>query len=676
MKSSVKYIGVIDNSGKKHIIEFYDGVNVITGRSSTGKSAIIEIFDYCFGKDDNTIPHGVITENAELYFCVMSVNDGYLVLARKATPKTAFLRYESSMPSMEGLTRDYFSNDYFLTLDVFRNSLNSYFNLKVLDTDEDLEARSFRRYNAKAPCASVRHFVSFMLQHQNMIANKHALFYRFDEKEKRDQTIDQFKIFLGFVDQEYYLKKQELADAERALKKLRLKKEILDQNFSNVKSLLIELLNQYAYITGKNLIADNINQIISNPANCIEMIKAQAVVAEDNTEIFAEQYEKLKKEYDDIDSKIQQKNLELGRIQENINNANKYKDSLNGISSCDSAYVTASECPFCKNQNKGILKEVNKLQSAIEWLNGELRKTPVLAESFLVKQKALKQERDVLKKDLSRCQKLITDMENVQKQARERRSRYEQAVNVKERIVATIQEKLIGNEPELLEEIDKYENSIKRINKFLSDNYNIENKMKSAEIAINKNMNVIGGKLDFEQTYKPVNLNFSLDTFDLHFNVKGKPVYLRSVGSGANWLACHISLFTGLIKYFCQQGASCLIPPILFLDQPSQVYFPTSTDIATEFDAKKLKEAEGKEEQVDSDLKSVTNLYQQLVKFCKETFEETKIMPQIIITDHADNLKLEDCDFDKDLVRGRRWRAKNEGFIKLIDASSSQEATN
>ena len=665
MKSSVKYIGVIDNSGKKHIIEFYDGVNVITGRSSTGKSAIIEIFDYCFGKEDNTIPHGVITENAELYFCVMSVNDGYLVLARKATPKTAFLRYESSMPSIEGLTRDYFSNDYFLTLDDFRNSLNSYFNLKVLDTDEDLEARSFRRYNAKAPCASVRHFVSFMLQHQNMIANKHALFYRFDEKEKRDQTIDQFKIFLGFVDQEYYLKKQELADAERALKKLRLKKEILDQNFSNVKSILIELLNQYAYITGKNLIADNIDQIISNPANCLEMIKAQAVVAEDNTEIFAEQYEKLKKEYDDIDSKIQQKNLELGRIQENINNANKYKDSLNGISSCDSAYVTASKCPFCKNQNKGILKEVNKLQSAIEWLNGELRKTPVLAESFLVKQKALKQERDVLKKDLSRCQKLITDMENVQKQARERRSRYEQAVNVKERIVATIQEKLIGNEPELLEEIDKYENSIKRINKFLSDNYNIENKMKSAEIAINKNMNVIGGKLDFEQTYKPVNLNFSLDTFDLHFDIKGKAIYLRSVGSGANWLACHISLFTGLIKYFCQQGTSCLIPPILFLDQPSQVYFPTSTDIASKFDAKKLKEAEGKEEQVDSDLKSVTNLYQQLVDFCKDTFKKTSIMPQIIVTDHADNLKLTDCDFDKELVRGRRWREKNEGFIKL-----------
>ena len=676
MKSSVKYIGVIDHSGKKHTIEFYDGVNVITGRSSTGKSAIIEIFDYCFGKDDNTIPHGVITENAELYFCVMSVNDGYLVLARKAMPKTAFLRYESSMPSIEGMTRDYFSNEYFLTLNDFKNALNSYFNLKVFDTDEDLEARSFRRYNAKAPCASVRHFVSFMLQHQNMIANKHALFYRFDEKEKRDQTIDQFKIFLGFVDQEYYLKKQELAEAERTLKKLNLRKEMLDKNSSNVKNSLIELLNHYEYITGKKLITENVDQLVSNPANSLDIINAQVVVADDNTEVFANQYDNLKKTYDEIDSEIQQRNLELGRIQVNINSANKYKDSLNGISSCDSAYVTVSECPFCKNQNKGISKEVNKLQSAIEWLNSELQKTPVLAETFLVKQKELKQERDELKKTLSHYKELIADMENVQKQAKERKSRYEQAVNVKERIAAIIQEKLIGSEPELLNEIGECEKSINRIRKFLIDNYNIDNKMKSAEIAINKNMNAIGEKLDFEQAYKPVNLNFSLETFDLHFNIKGESVYLRSVGSGANWLACHISLFTGLIKYFCQQGSSCLIPPILFLDQPSQVYFPTSTDIASEFDAKKLKEAEGKEKQVDADLKSVTNLYQQLVKFCKETFEETKIMPQIIITDHADNLKLEDCDFDKDLVRGRRWRAKNEGFIKLIDASSSQEATN
>ena len=53
-------------------------------------------------------------------------------------------------------------------------------------------------YNAKKEAPSFRHFTSFMLQHQNLIANKHALFYRFDEKEKKDQVIEQFKIFLNF----------------------------------------------------------------------------------------------------------------------------------------------------------------------------------------------------------------------------------------------------------------------------------------------------------------------------------------------------------------------------------------------------------------------------------------------------------------------------------------------
>ena len=113
MKGSIRYIGVLDHSGKQHIVEFYDGVNVITGRSSTGKSAIIEIFDYCFGKDENTIPHGVITDNAELYFCVMSVNDNYIVLARKANAKTAFIRDESSLPDLSKLTIEYFTDDYF-----------------------------------------------------------------------------------------------------------------------------------------------------------------------------------------------------------------------------------------------------------------------------------------------------------------------------------------------------------------------------------------------------------------------------------------------------------------------------------------------------------------------------------------------------------------------------------
>ena len=42
MKSYIKYIGLIDNEENCHYIDLIEGLNIITGRSSTGKSAIIE----------------------------------------------------------------------------------------------------------------------------------------------------------------------------------------------------------------------------------------------------------------------------------------------------------------------------------------------------------------------------------------------------------------------------------------------------------------------------------------------------------------------------------------------------------------------------------------------------------------------------------------------------------
>lgn len=68
MKTRIYEIGVIDKLGNKHPVKFKEGLNVITGKSSTGKSALIEIFDYCFGSSENTIPKGVITISAAIYY--------------------------------------------------------------------------------------------------------------------------------------------------------------------------------------------------------------------------------------------------------------------------------------------------------------------------------------------------------------------------------------------------------------------------------------------------------------------------------------------------------------------------------------------------------------------------------------------------------------------------------
>ena len=49
-------------------------LNIITGDSSTGKSALIEIVDYCFGSGSFNIPHGIMRRTVEWY--ALRLTDG------------------------------------------------------------------------------------------------------------------------------------------------------------------------------------------------------------------------------------------------------------------------------------------------------------------------------------------------------------------------------------------------------------------------------------------------------------------------------------------------------------------------------------------------------------------------------------------------------------------------
>ncbi|MGL6599961.1 hypothetical protein ACSZOB_20570, partial [Aeromonas veronii] len=119
--------------------------------------------------------------------------------------------------------------------------------------DESLAVRALRRHNAKAATPSIRSFSSFMLQHQNLIANKHALFYRFDEKSKRDQAIEHIKIFLGLVDQQFFHLSQEkerlTADVKRLERQKDTNKRTSEQYKKNIEPVLRQL---YSYMGFEN----------------------------------------------------------------------------------------------------------------------------------------------------------------------------------------------------------------------------------------------------------------------------------------------------------------------------------------------------------------------------------------------------------------------------------------
>jgi hypothetical protein len=317
MKTLIHEIGVIDKHGNKHPVNFKKGLNVVTGKSSTGKSALIEIFDYCFGNGENTIPKGVITKSAAIYYVALAVNEQDIIIARDPdiASKAFFRRVETF--NSEDIVHDYFNSSYFRPLDEFKKHIRDFF-LDIDDVDESLAARANRRFNKKAPTPSVRSFSSFMLQHQNLVANKHALFYRFDEKEKRDQVIEHTKIFLGLVDQKYFHLSQEKERLNAEIRQLDRQKETNKRTSENYKQNVGPVLNQLYALMGFQDEPLSLEKVLRHPQDAKDQLDGIIVSEKINYSSDA-----ITQRYNQLKLARNQKTAELRKLQRQAASINK-----------------------------------------------------------------------------------------------------------------------------------------------------------------------------------------------------------------------------------------------------------------------------------------------------------------------------------------------------------------
>ncbi|WP_222016026.1 hypothetical protein [Rhizobium leguminosarum] len=81
MSMQIRGIAIYSRSGEKRETRFkLDSLNVVTGASKTGKSALLDIVDFCWGRDECTVPRGEI-RNGVSWFAVLfdRAGEGILV---------------------------------------------------------------------------------------------------------------------------------------------------------------------------------------------------------------------------------------------------------------------------------------------------------------------------------------------------------------------------------------------------------------------------------------------------------------------------------------------------------------------------------------------------------------------------------------------------------------------
>jgi uncharacterized protein YqgV (UPF0045/DUF77 family) len=114
--------------------------------------------------------------------------------------------------------------------------------------------------------------------------------------------------------------------------------------------------------------------------------------------------------------------------------------------------------------------------------------------------------------------------------------------------------------------------------------------------------------------------------------------YLWEIGSGANWLAYHVSVSLAFQRFFLQEPHHAA-PSLLVYDQPSQVYFPQSP---------RTKDT-GEVEWQDEDIIAVRKIFEAV---SRET-RRAKSRLQVILLDHADEKVWGDID---NVVLVEEWR--------------------
>ena len=644
MSTTIKQIAIFNDTGSKRHIPFKNGLNIITGDSKTGKSALIEIIDYCLFSSRSSVPVGKITDFAKLFVVVYKVNEFYIVIGRPApntgNMRSAYLKIETDYKTIEDIKYDYFND---ISLKPIKNDVQTEFeellglSLKNLESDYE----NFGKL-------SIRDTVSFLFQHQNLIANKHALFYRFDDLVKRKRVIQALPVLLGVADSEYYQLVKLIKETERKItaeeKVLARIQQKTSNQIDNIRDQVQIYYTMLDLTLEEGLSLRELKKIGLNlpipPKILTDQTKSFTKIAQLENE-----REVLYVEKNEIENAI-------SSILSNSVDSLDYAKHLRQTKAKQNYNISIDElaCPLCDNSVSHISENINKLNESKSKLIEELTKVNTFSkdstqiiEKFRKDKKVITAKIKSISKNIEILTKENVDIEKI-------KGKRESIIHQKGVLETTIKHLLESNDlAKYNSDLTTLKEQLKEYNKRISKYKDIKQFKAKTELFIKEQMDRIATKLDFEKELKPIDFHFNIDDFSFYHKHKSEKIRLDEMGSGANWLACHLSLFLSFLHLSCNNSKS-IIPSFLMIDQPSQVYFPRTAKKSELNDSEDV-------EKYDGNIKQVINIFNVLNEEIELIYKNTKVRPQIIVLEHA-----KEKEFEEFIIRD--WvKSESDGLI-------------
>ena len=610
-------------------------MNIITGDSKTGKSALISIVDYCFGSSSCAVPAGAIRNSVSWYALRITDGSAEHFIARRAPDRGrasssgAYYAVGSTLTIPGGDELSATTN-----IDTVVERLKSIVGIN-LSVHEPPEGQTRNPLTT-----TLRHALAFVFQPQNEISQPGFLFHSQSDNWVAQAIKDTLPYFLGAVDDNFVAGKARLRELQRSLRDR-------ERTLARLEALASGGLNEAAALLAEGRDAGLLAQDEA-PESWDSAVETLRVAVNASPEEQLIRYEespdqtellRLNDERASLRHQLTRHQDELEATRTLLSNENGFvRETHEQVSRLTSLRLFANSeepcCPLCDQPTTNLPSSGTlevEMQRVSEQLERVTRHTPGLEALILEQEQRINETKRLLQENRTALDALQRS-DNRLTQLRDSAARRAYVLGRISLFLETLPQ--VADNSELRAEISELQREIERLETELSDE-NIQERLDSILSVISRNLTTWAEQLELEHQGNPFRLD--LRYLQVVADTNDGPIRMDSMGSGANWVGCHLIAHLALHSWFVQKSRP--VPHFLFLDQPSQVYYPAEQNIESS-----LIDLE------DEDRAAVIQMFE----LVRDVVNELHSGFQVIITEHADIAE----DWYQEAVV-ERWRNGN-----------------
>lgn len=613
-------IVLYSRAGDRRVVDFRPGeLNIVTGWSATGKSALLDITEFCLGRDTVTMPVGPITNTVSWYAVLVQLPSTRAFVARpapragRASTQQAMLEFGADLQPL-----DYGD----LTVNADSGAVRQQLG-RLIGIGENMHVPEPGALRTPLE-ANLGHALLLCLQRQSEIGDRDLLFHRQGEGGIRQAIIDTLPYFLGAVPADQAARRQQLTVARRQLRRLEADLAAAERLNSDVDVELRALLTE-AYAKGLVASAD------AEGRDAAEIALAQALgvttvepAIDDSSDT---QRRELELRRDDLRRQLRTLRDQRILLDDQTRGERDYQTAVRvGAGRLQSLELiqpngqsNVGTCPMCGNGLAEPDPQLDELRQTLEELQSQLRAVQTAQPRRVAALTELDRRADGVRQELRGVEAALDGMRAADNAIDAARNRREDQAFTKGRIDLYLTRlRQIGDDDtlnNLRSRVELARGNVDRLAAGLDPDEERE-QVTSRLVVVGADMTRWAQRLQLE--HRGGNIRLDLHRLTVVIDTDSGPAPLFRIGSAENWIGHHLIAHLALHRYFVRQQRPT--PHLLMLDQPTQAYYPSEVEQRRGLPSD------------DDDRAAVRRLFELMRDVAGELAPDM----QIIVCDHAD----------------------------------------